>query len=52
MLDLGIFELEFESNIVIFESSTSEFVKQQNFVKKQNCLNLAPKMPYLGSFGL
>ena len=24
----------------------------QNFMKKQKCLNLGPKMPYLGIFGL
>ena len=50
---LGIFRLEFENNIVIFEISTLEFAQVQNFVKKkQNCLILGPKMPYLGVFGL
>ena len=52
MLDLGIFGLEFESNIVIFEISTLEFVYLQNFGRKQKCLNLEPKMPYLRIFGL
>ena len=52
MPDLGIFGLEFENNIVIFEISTLQFVYLQNFTKKQKCLNLGPKMPYLGIFGL
>ena len=38
--------------IVIFEISTFKLVKLQNFVKKQKCLNLGPKLPYLGIFGL
>ena len=50
MPDLCIFGLEFKNNIVIFEISTLEFVKLQNFAKKQNCLNLGPKTPYLGIF--
>ena len=51
---LAIFGLEFEKTVVIFEISTPEFVKKQNFVKneKWKCLNLGPKMPYLGIFGL
>ena len=52
MPDLGIFGLEFENNIVIFEISTLQFVYLQNFTKKQKCLNLGRKMPYLGIFGL
>ena len=36
--------------IVIFEISTLEFVELQTFEKKQKCLNLGPKMPYLGIF--
>ena len=35
MADLGIFELEFENNIVIFEISTLEFVYLQNLALKQ-----------------
>ena len=35
---------------VIFEFSTLEFIKLQNFVIKQKCLNLEPKMPALGIF--
>ena len=50
MPDLGIFGLERENNIVIFEINTFEFVLLQNFVKKQKCLNLGPKMPILGIF--
>ena len=52
MLDLGIFRLELESNIITFEISTLEFVYLPNFAKKRKCLNLGPKMPYLGVFGL
>ena len=38
--------------IVIFEFCTLKFVYLENFTKKQNCLNLGPKMPDLGIFGL
>ena len=48
---LGIFELEFEKNIVIFEISTLEFIKLRNCAEKKS-LNLRSKMPYLGFFGL
>ena len=51
-LELCIFGLEFENNIVIFEISTLEFVKFQNMAKKQKCLNLEPEMSYLGIFRL
>ena len=47
-----IFGLEFEKQIVIFEISTLEFIYLQNFVKKRKCLNLGPKIPYLGIFRL
>ena len=46
----GYFWLEFEKNIVIFEISSPEFVKLQNFVKKWKCLNVGQKMPCLGIF--
>ena len=49
---LSILGLEFENNIVIFEISTLKFVQWQNFAGKQKYLNLEPKMPYLGNFGL
>ena len=49
MPDLGIFGLEFENNIVIFEISTFEFVYLQNLAEKQKCLNLGTKM-LLGIF--
>ena len=44
---LGIFRLEFENSIVIFEISTFEFVPLQNFVKNLKCLDFGPKIPYL-----
>ena len=34
MLDLGIFGLKFENNIVIFEMSALEFVYLHNFVQE------------------
>ena len=43
MSGLGIFGLEFENNVVIFEISALEFVLLQNFEKNQKCLNLGPK---------
>ena len=51
-LELCIFGLEFENNIVIFEIGTLEFVKFQNLAKRQKCLNLGAKTPYLSIFGL
>ena len=50
--DLGILGLKFEGRIIIFEISTFEFVCLQNFVGKEKCLNLRPKMPFfLGGRG-
>ena len=59
---LGIFDKEcliwvflgknFKKTIVRFEISTLKFVYLQNFTKKQKCLNLGPKTPDLGNFGL
>ena len=50
MPHLGIFGLEFEKTIIMFEISTlcvtAKFRK-----KKHKCLNLGPKRPYLGTFG-
>ena len=34
MSDSGIFGVEFENNIIIFEISTLEFISFQNFVKR------------------
>ena len=45
-----ILRLEFENIIVIFGISTFKFVYLQNFRKKQKCLNLGPKMLFLGIF--
>ena len=50
MPDLDIFWLEFEINIVTFAISTLEFVKSQNFGKKQKYLNVNSKMPNLSIF--
>ena len=50
MPNLGILGLVFENNIAIFEISNLEFALLQNFTKKQKCLNLGGKIPYLGIF--
>ena len=42
----------FKRTIVIFEISTLKVVCLRNFAKKQKRLNLGPKMPHLGIFGL
>ena len=42
---LGIFGLEIENKIIIFEIGTLEFVQLQNFMKNQKFLNLGPKVP-------
>ena len=47
---LGIFELEFQKTMVIFEISTLEFAKMWNFKKKWKCLNLGPKNVLFGYF--
>ena len=47
MSDLGIFGLELENIIFIFEISSFEFA-----VLEKKCLNLIPKMPALGMLGL
>ena len=52
MLYLGIFGLEFERIIVIFEISALEFSLLQSLVQKKKSLNLGPKMPDLRYFGL
>ena len=45
MCNSGIFGLEFENNIVMFENSTFEFAPKRKILrKKQNGLNLGPKM--------
>ena len=51
--DLGIFGLDFESNIVIFEIRALNFVPLtlQNLAEKEKCLNLGPTMSYLAIFG-
>ena len=53
---LGIFGLDFEynveCNIVIFEISALKYVELQSFVNEQKCLNLGPKMHYVGTIRL
>ena len=51
MPDLGIFGLELENNIVIFEISAN-LSNCKISRKKQKYLNLGPKMPYMSIFGL
>ena len=50
--DFRDFELKIENAVVIIETSTLEFVLLQSLVQKQKSLNLGPKMPYSGVFGL
>ena len=50
MPDLGIFGLEFENNVLIFEICTLKFDYFLNFTLKQKGLNFRPKMPDLGLF--
>ena len=47
---LGIFKLEFEKTIVIFEIINIELLKIQSFVKMLKSVNMGTKMPYLGYF--
>ena len=51
MIPLGSFGKKKKKTIVIFEISNLEFVQMENLLKRQKCLNLGPKMPYLGVFG-
>ena len=46
ILSLGIFGLQFENTIAIFEISTLEFVLMQSLVQKYKSLSLGPKMSY------
>ena len=53
MLHLAIFlELKFAKAIFIFQISTLQFIKTQNFMQKEKMLNLGLKTPYLGIFGM
>ena len=50
MLYLGILGRILTKLLSYLKSSTRKFVYLQNLTKKQKCLNLGPKMPYLGIF--
>ena len=53
MLYFGIYRLEFQNAVVIFEIMTLEsFVSMQIFIWKQEYFNLGQKLLYLGIFGL
>ena len=52
MRSSGIFGLEFEKNIAIFEISVLGFVLLQSLVQKQKSLKFRPKMPDLSIFAL
>ena len=45
---LDIFGLKFETNFVIFEISTLEFVQSQNFVKKTKMLKFGTNNALFG----
>ena len=50
MLYLGIFGLEFQKSIVIFEISTLKYVELQNFAKKAKMPKFRTKNALLGYF--
>ena len=45
---VGTFRRKFDNTVFLFEISTPEFVKIQNFLQKEKSKNVAPKMPLLG----
>ena len=45
------FRYFWQKTIAIFEMSTLEFVRLENFTRKQKSLNFRTNMPYLGIFG-
>ena len=45
------FRYFWQKTIAIFEMSTLEFVRLENFTRKQKSLNFRTTMPYLGIFG-
>ena len=49
---MGIFGLEFEKTIVIFDISTFEFVDMQSLMFQKKKLNFGLKFLYLSTFGL
>ena len=50
MAYLSIFGLEFSKPLAVFEITTLKFVQLRNFAKREKCLNLEPKMTYMGIF--
>ena len=48
----GIFRPELEKTVLIFEISTFQLVKMQSFMLKGKKINLGPKLPYWGIFGM
>ena len=49
---IGYFRLEFQKSNILFVISFREFVIRQSFIQNKKTLNLSPKAPYLGIFGL
>ena len=52
ILKSGTKNAEFENIIAVFEIKVLELALLQHYVQKQKSLNLAPKMPDIGIFGL
>ena len=48
---LGFYRVEFQKTVVIFEI-TPQIFSIVKFREKKDCLDLGPKMPYLGVFGV
>ena len=46
----GYFWARIKKTLVLIEISTLKCIYLQNFTEKQKCLNLGPKMSYLGIF--
>ena len=50
MVDLDIFRVKLENNVVISEMIILKFVKLQSFSEKKKCLYLRSTMPFSGIF--
>ena len=48
MTYLGVFGLEIENYILIFEIYTLDFFQKKSLVQKLKLLNLGPRIAYLG----
>ena len=49
---IALFGLGIENTIVTIKISVLKFAEMHDFVQQKKCLNLGPKIPYLGIFGM